>query len=64
MLPSERLHPHTPRVVKVGRDRADRALPCPRKGHAPQRLWQALDEFDGDAIARSPDGKKILLQIE
>ena len=64
MLPSERLHPHTPSIVKVGSDRADRALLRPRNGHTPHRLWQVLDELDGDAVVRPPNVQEVLLQIE
>src|SRR5262245_31234969 len=46
MVRSDHLDPHTPGVVNVRRQRANRAARRTGNGHGPQLRWQLLDEID------------------
>jgi hypothetical protein len=63
VLPSERLDPHAPGVVKVGSNRADRALWHPRNCVIPECRGKALDELNRDPVIRPPGGNETRLQI-
>lgn len=63
MLTPERLDPTAPGVMKVGNDRADRALRRSWNSEIPERWGQALNELGRDPVIRSPGGKETHLQI-
>jgi hypothetical protein len=61
MLKSKRLDPTAPGIVKVGRDRADRAPRRPWNSEIPERWGQALNELDRDPVICPPSGKETRL---
>lgn len=61
MLASKRLDPPTPGVVKMGSDRADRALRRSWNSEIPELRGQALYELDRDPVICPPSGKETRL---
>ena len=54
MLTSQGLHPPASGIVKVRRNRANRALRRAGNSDIPKRTRQTLDELHGDPVARAP----------
>src|SRR5713101_1063719 len=63
MLLTDHLDPHTPSVVDMSCNHADRAAGSPRNARSPERGGQVLNEKDRDAVVGSPRCKNRVSKV-